>query len=82
MVLGRDAAQLGGLQVQSNWLANSDTSACGKLAVLERLLDLWRKDATNKVRAFLQSHMCCKYGEWFRAIGCILMAVTTAMASI
>lgn len=58
MVLGRDAAQLGGLQVQSNWLANSDTSACGKLAVLERLLDLWRKDATNKVRAFLQSHMC------------------------
>lgn len=49
LVLGEDAPRLGGLTLNTGWLAASDTSMCGKLKTLERLLDLWKQDASNKV---------------------------------
>lgn len=50
MVLGEDAALLGGLRIDRTFLGLSDVRTCGKLLALEKLLELWsRPGDSNKV---------------------------------
>lgn len=57
MVLAEDAQELGGLRCDKTFLGQSDVSACGKLLVLEKLLELWSQPGQdNKVRL---SPRCC-----------------------
>lgn len=50
---------VGGVDADTNFMTLSDTSACGKMTALAKLLDLWySEESANKVRVKLHlSHL-------------------------
>eukprot|EP00775_Hariotina_reticulata_P007621 gene7621-7823_t len=58
LVLGEDAAALGGLVAHSDgWLGASDTAHCGKMAVLQLLLASWAADRSASHKVLIFSHI-------------------------
>eukprot|EP00976_Prorocentrum_cordatum_P036250 738070-Prorocentrum_minimum.AAC.2 len=54
MVLGEDAAALGGTNADSDFLSLSSTEHCGKMKALDQLLTIWRSQG-DKVLVFSHS---------------------------
>ena len=49
---------VGGADADTNFMTLSDTSACGKMTALAKLLDLWySEESANKVRVI--DGVCC-----------------------
>ena len=49
LVFGDDLGEAHGDTLDRNWLHASSPAHCGKMAALERLLQLWREAGDNKV---------------------------------
>ncbi|DBA69980.1 TPA: hypothetical protein ACH3X2_012333 [Trebouxia sp. C0005] len=56
LVLGEDLDQVGGAGADNNFMTLSDSSTCGKMTALAKLLDLWyQQESANKVLVFSHS---------------------------
>ncbi|DBA73362.1 TPA: hypothetical protein ACH3X1_011407 [Trebouxia sp. C0004] len=56
LVLGEDVDKVGGAEADNNFMTLSDSSTCGKMTALTKLLDLWyQQESANKVLVFSHS---------------------------
>ncbi len=47
---GEDEEEAGGILTQADFLAASSTHHCGKMAALEKLMELWAGERATKVK--------------------------------
>jgi SNF2 family DNA or RNA helicase len=56
-ILGDDLEELGGAELWADYVSLSDSKYCGKMRVLEILLEMWHRSGSDKVLIFSYSTM-------------------------
>ena len=64
---GEDVDKVGGAGADNNFMTLSDSSTCGKMTALAKLLDLWyQQETANKVRSLTHSPLLI---DWLTCSG-------------
>lgn len=77
---GEDLDKVGGAEAENSFMTLSDTSSCGKMTALAKLLDLWytQENANKVVLCLLPSPTCFHAGTCLHCTGSLTQSLTHA----